>query len=290
MEILSAKELAAYLKINEKKVYKLVQESMIPHIKIGGKIAFTKELIDRWILENTQRENKILIAGSDDMLLKRIIDIYNSQEQSKIFYAPIGSMNGLKLLKESSATMSCVHILDIEKKEYNPSYVFRYLSRDDYIVIRLFSRQQGIYLKKGNPKHITSLKDLTRDDVFFINRNKGSGTRLLLDFLLMENGIEKEKIKGYEIEETSHLLSGLRVFTGKADAGFGIRHIAYTLELDFLPLFEEKFDLVIPKENYYGQNVKIFLSYFEQPNFMENIKDFTGYSIEDTGKVIFPYG
>ncbi len=290
MEILSAKELSKYLKINEKKVYKLVQELKIPHIKIGGKIAFTKELIDRWILENTQRENQILIAGSDDILLKRIIDIYNSQEQSKIFYAPIGSINGLKLLREGSATMSCVHILDIEKKDYNPSYVFRYLSRDDYMVIRLFSRQQGIYVKKGNPKHINSLKDLIRDDILFVNRNKGSGTRLLLDFLLMENDIEKGRIKGYEIEETSHLLSGLRVFTGKVDAGFGIRYIAHILELDFIPLFEEKFDLVIPKENYFGQNVQAFLSYFEQPNFMEKIKDFSGYSIEDTGKVIFPYG
>lgn len=286
MEIISAKELAGYLKINEKKVYRLVQEGKIPHIKIGGKVAFTKELIDRWILENTEMERHILIAGSDDVLFRRIIDIYNAESPQKVFYAPIGSINGLKLLEEKGATMSCVHILDIEKKDYNASYVLRYLKGNEYVVIRLFSRQQGLYIKQGNPKHIHNLNDLTRPDVSFVNRNKGSGTRLLFDFLLSEAGIERDRINGYTNEVESHLQSGLTVFKGEADAAFGIGYIARSLNLDFILLMNEKFDLVIPKENYYSHRTKAFLSFFDQSKIISKIKDFAGYSLEEMGNII----
>jgi len=287
MEILSAKELSRYLKINEKKVYKLVQEAKIPHIKIGGKVAFTKELIDRWILENTEIKRHILIAGSDDELLRRIIDIYNSESPSKIFYAPVGSINGLKLLEEKGASMSCVHILDIEKRDYNPSYVARYLKAEDYMVIRLFSRQQGIYVKKGNPKRIYNLKDLTRPDVMFVNRNKGSGTRLLFDFLLNEEGINRNHIQGYHNEVESHLLSGLSVLKGEVDAAFGISYIAHVLNLDFIFLMNEKFDMVIPKDNYFNQTIKDFLCLFEQSRFINKVKDFAGYTLEEMGSIVY---
>ena len=99
MEILSARDLSKYLKINEKKIYKLAQESKLPYTKIGGKIAFTKELIDKWILENTTREQNIYLAGSDDILLRRIIDLYNQRNEGTVFYAPVGSVNGLKAVE-----------------------------------------------------------------------------------------------------------------------------------------------------------------------------------------------
>ena len=135
VEILSAKELSRYLKINEKKIYQLVRTSTLPHTKIGGKIAFAKELIDAWIAENTEREKHLYIAGSDDPLLRRIIDAYNKEEPSTIFYAPVGSFNGLKLLKSGAANLACVHILDVEKKEYNVGYLERYLSHHRYTVM-----------------------------------------------------------------------------------------------------------------------------------------------------------
>jgi excisionase family DNA binding protein len=129
MQILSAKDLSKYLKINEKKIYKLAQESKLPYTKIGGKIAFTKELIDKWLLENTNREQNIYLAGSDDILLRRIIDLYNQRRDSTVFYAPVGSINGLRLLKNATASMSCVHIFDVDKKSQDLSYLDRYLSR-----------------------------------------------------------------------------------------------------------------------------------------------------------------
>jgi len=288
MEIIYTKELSKYLKINEKKIYKLVQESKIPHIKIGGKIAFTREIVNKWILENTEREKHIYIAGSDDILLKRIIDIYNKNGNVIAYYAPIGSINGLKALKENRATISCVHILDTEKEEYTLSYLDKYLNRDDYMVISLFERTQGLYTKKENPHGISSIKDLSGKGIRFINRNFGSGTRLLFDFLLNEAGINFSSINGYSIEAESHLLAGIQVLKGDADCAFGIQHIAHILNLNFIPLWHERFEFVVTKEHYYSNHIRAFLSFFEQPSLVKNVRDLTGYNIAKIGNIIHP--
>ncbi len=289
MEILSARDLAGYLRINEKKIYKLAQESKIPHLKIGGKIAFTKELIDRWILENTEREKAILIAGSDDPLLRKMIDIYNSEKTGIIFYAPVGSINGLKILKRNAATMSCVHILDLEKRAYTLSYMDRYLSAEGYAVVQLFFREQGLFVKKGNPKGVGSLKDVARNDIVYVNRNQGTGTRLLFDFLIGEEKIAPDRIKGYTKEVGSHIEAGLTVLKGDGDCALGIRYIANILDLDFVPLFNERFDMVIPEEHFHSMQTKSFLSFFEQQRLLSNINDFTGYDLSNTGGILYPH-
>lgn len=289
MEILSAKELSRYLKINEKKIYQLVRASTLPHTKIGGKIAFAKELIDGWIAENTEREKHLYIAGSDDPLLRRIIDAYNKEEPSTIFYAPVGSINGLKLLKSGAANLACVHILDVEKKEYNVGYLERHLSHHRYTVVHLYMREQGIYLGKDNPKKIRSLEDIASKHVRFINRNRGTGTRLLLEFLLHEKGIETAQIKDYDKEVESHLQAGLTVLRGDADAAFGIRYVAHTLGLHFIPLFKEEFDLLIPETYSQAAQITSFLARFDQGRLMRYTKDFAGYDLTKTGSVIHPH-
>jgi len=290
MEIIYTKELSKYLKINEKKIYKLVQESKIPHIKIGGKIAFSKELVDKWILENTEREKHIYIAGSDDILVRRLIDLHNRGSDVIAYYAPIGSINGLKALKDKRATICCVHILDTEQKTYTLSYLDKYLNREDYTVMCLFERTQGLYTKKGNPYGLSSITDLSQKGIRFINRNFGSGTRLLFDFLLSKAGMDSSSINGYSIEVESHLLAGIQVLKGAADAAFGIHHIAHILGLDFIPLWNERFDCVMSKEHFFSNHVKTFLSLFEQPSLVQHIHDFTGYSIAQTGNIIHPHG
>jgi putative molybdopterin biosynthesis protein len=289
MEIMSARDLSRYLRINEKKIYKLVQESKVPHLKIGGKIAFAKEIIDKWILERTETERHLYIAGSDDMLLHRIIAAANSKNDYTVFYAPIGSVNGLKLLKTGSATMSSVHIIDVDKKASNLSYLDRYLNREDYVVIQLFSREQGLYLQKSNPKGIRGLEDIPVRDAIFLNRNQGSGTRILIDFLLREKNIDPSAIRGYATEVESHLSAGLRVLRGEADVAFGIRHIGHILDLAFIPLHRERFDMVIPREYYYSDQVKSFLAFFEQPALLNYVKDFRGYDTSETGSVLHPH-
>jgi molybdate-binding protein/predicted DNA-binding transcriptional regulator AlpA len=288
MEIMSARDLSRYLKINEKKIYKLAQESMVPSMKIGGKIAFIKELIDKWMLENTEREKQIYIAGSDDFLLGSIISAYNRDHEGLVFYAPVGSINGLKILRDHGATLSCVHIIDTEKKESNLSYLNKYLANDEYVVIHLFARDQGIMVPKGNPKGIGSLEDVVVKGATFVNRSTGSGTRLLLDFLLQEKKIDPSNMKGYEVELDSHLQVGHRVLSGAADAGFGIGHVAHVLGLDFVPLYRENFEMVAPRERYYSAPVKEFLTFFQQPSLLHRVKDFTGYDTGKMGSVVFP--
>ncbi len=286
MEILSAKELSKYLKINEKKIYKLAQEGVLPHVKIGGKVAFTRELIDRWILENTEHERHLLIAGSDDPLIRQVIDLYNARNDGLIYYAPVGSMNGLKLLNTRSASMSCVHILDMEKKAYTLSYIARYLSKNEYEAVQLFYRTQGLMIRKDNPRGIHGLKDLTHKGVTFINRNQGTGTRLLFDFLLRENSISATAIKGYSNEAASHMEAGIAVLKSEADAAFGIEYTAHILDLDFIPIYHERFDLVIPSDYFYTAQIKTFLKLFEQPALLRSIRDFTGYDLKATGNVL----
>ncbi len=287
MEIMSTKELSKYLKTNERLLYKMVQEGKIPSSRIGGKIVFTREIVDKWILENTVREQQISIAGSDDMLLRIIIDAYNGSRDGLVFYAPIGSMNGLKVLKEGGATMSCVHILDTEKKEYNLSYVQRYLGTDDYVAIHLFMREQGLCVQKGNPKGIGSLEDLSAKDITFVNRNKGCGTRLLLDYLLREKGVDTYGIKGYEsaMEAHSSLETALAVLNGNTDAGFCIRHAAHVLGLDFIAIAHESFDMVVSQERFQSTQVKNFLNFFDQAELIRHVHDFTGYDMGAMGKV-----
>jgi len=289
MEIMSARDLSRYLKINEKKIYKLVQEGKVPSMKIGGKIAFVKELIDKWILENTEREQQLFVAGSDDVLLRNVIDSYNSLHGGLVFYAPVGSLNGLRALQDSRATMSCVHILENAEKENDSSYVEKYLGADEYVIVRLFLREQGLIVPKGNPKMIKSLQDVASKGAAFVNRNQGSGTRLLFDYLLKEAKMEPQSIKGYGTEVDTHLQVGLNVFRGVSDVGFGIRHVAHVLGLDFVFLFKERFDMVIPKERYYSSHVKGFLAFFEQSSLLPNVRDFTGYDMEKMGKVVFPH-
>jgi putative molybdopterin biosynthesis protein len=290
MDVMSAKEVAKYLRINEKKIYKLAQETKLPHVKIGGKVAFVKELIDKWILEHTEREQQIYVAGSDDILLRRIVDLYNqhhNEDQSGIaFYAPVGSMNGLKALGNGIATASCVHILDIENKAYTLSYMDKYLNRSDFVVIQLFTREQGIYLQPANPKGIGGFADIVATGATFVNRNTGSGTRLLFDYLLRENNIDSAAVKGYSDEAGSHLQAGLAVLKGTADCAFGIRHVAHLLSLRFIPQFTERFDMVIPKESFYTVRMKSFLGFFEEPALLRNIRDLTGYNTEKSGSVL----
>ncbi len=158
----------------------------------------------------------MLIAGSDDPLIRQVIDLFNAKNDGVIYYAPVGSINGLKLLQAKAATMSCVHILDMERRAYTLSYITRYLSNIDYQAVELFYRTQGLMVKKDNPKGIRSIKDLSDKSITFINRNRGTGTRLLIDFLLKEQNIHQSTVKGYGKEAASHMEAGIAVL--KSDA------------------------------------------------------------------------
>ena len=149
-------------------------------------------------------------------------------------------------------------------------------------------REQGILLQKGNPRNIQGVADLGSTGLRIVNRPVGTGTRLLLDRELTKAGIEGDRIEGYQKEMSSHLDVGLEVLSGRADAGPAIQAVARLLDLDFLPLRWERFDLLIQKERFFDKRVQLFLGLLHDRAFRELADDLTGYDLQMCGKMVFP--
>ncbi|OGP54935.1 MAG: hypothetical protein A2Y65_02635 [Deltaproteobacteria bacterium RBG_13_52_11] len=288
-ELLTTKELADFLRLNEKKVYQLIRGGGIPHVRIAGKWLFPKEHVMRWIDERVQRERNILIVGSDDILLARLLALYSREQfpQSLAFYSSVGSMRGIEALAHKKGQVCCVHLLDVETGEYNLPFLNRHLAPQKYVVVNLCYRRQGLILHKGNPLGIKDLEDVVKKGVRFINRNEGSGTRVLLEYLLGKKGLAEKEIVGFANEVDTHVEVALKVLFGEADVGLGIEYVAHLFPLDFIPLQEERFDLVVPKELWPTQLMKGFLSYVDPLPIQRLIHTLPGYNLKDTGKVIF---
>jgi len=288
-KLLTTKELAEFLRLNEKKVYQLVRDGGIPHVRITGKWLFPKWHVHRWIEENVQREKDILIAGSDDVLLGRLLASYSQEgfPESLAFYSPVGSLKGIDCLLQNKAQACCIHLFDGETGEYNLPFLRRLMSSRPYIVINLWYRSQGLIVKKGNPLGIHSLEDVARKKARLINRNKGSGTRLLLEYLLGRKGLKAKDLLGFSDEVDTHLEVAFRVFFEDADVGLGIEYVTHLLSLDFVPLQEEQFDLVVPKELWPTKAMKEFVAHIHPAGIQGLSHSLPGYNLRDTGKVLF---
>lgn len=286
MRILSTKEVSAYLNINEKKIYQLVKDGKIPYTRLGGKILFAQEIIDRWIHQNTELEKNILISGSDDLLLREIVDHYNRDHENTVFCAMVGSVNGIKVLKSGRATMSCVHIAD-QDGNYSLSFLDRYLDRENYVVMRLFKRCQGIYLPPDNPHAIKTFKDIFSRKLRFANRNHGSGTRILVDQLFKELGINIRSDANMPPDAQSHIGAAMKVLSGEADASFGIQNVSEMLKLKFIPVFEEPFNLIVPADQWESRIVRNFIEFFDQTRLPRHLQNLPGYDISEIGNVVW---
>jgi putative molybdopterin biosynthesis protein len=288
-ELLTTKELADFLRLNEKKVYQLIKEGGIPHVRIAGKWLFPKGHIMRWIDERVQREKDIFMVGSDDILLARLLALYSRERfpQSLTFYSPVGSLRGIQALSQKKGQACCTHLLDVETGTYNLPFLSRHLASQKYVVVNLCYRSQGLIVKEGNPLGIKGLGDVVKKGVRFINRNEGSGTQVLFEYLLREKGLEGKEIVGFTDEVDTHVEVALKVLFGEADVGVGIEYVTHLLPLAFIPLREERFDLVIPKELWPTQVMKGFLSYIDPVPIQRVAHTLPGYNLRDTGKVIF---
>jgi putative molybdopterin biosynthesis protein len=287
-ELLTTKELANLLRLNEKKVYQLVREGAVPHVRIAGKWLFPKEHILRWIDESVQRERDLLIVGSDDILLTRLLASYSRQRFPDLtFYSPVGSLRGIQALSERKGQACCVHLLDLETGEYNLPFLKRQLAPQQYVVVNLWHRRQGLIVKKGNPLGIKGLEDVVRTGARFINRNEGSGTRILAEHLIQEKGLDLKEIVGFGEEADSHLEVALKVFFGEADVGMGIEYVTHLFPLDFTPVQEERFDLVVPKELWPTKVIRRFIAYIDPVKICGLFRSLPGYDLRDTGKIVF---
>lgn len=234
-------------------------------------------------------ENTIVCIGSHDNTLDVLYNfLRKSYPEVTLSSAHVGSMGGLVAIKKGEAHMAGTHLLDEETGEYNIRFIERIMPEKKVFLINLVYRIQGLIVKKGNPKGIRNFEDLTREDIVFINRQAGSGTRLLLDKALRELNLSPEKIRGYHREEYTHMGVAAAVLAGRADVGLGVYSAAVALDLDFIPVAEERYDLVIPQEFIELPMIKALLRIIrEDLEFRETVRRLGGYDTRDMGKVIF---
>ena len=298
-KLLSTKEVAEFLNVNEKMVYSLVSEKGLPATKITGKWLFPKHLVEQWVEANTINypdngvplppyEGLLIITGSNDPLLDRAISLFNTHQTNQIaVFANLGSMGGLTALRRQLCHIASSHLLQEDESEYNFDFAFKELDQMPAIV-NFCRREQGILVQKGNPKKISAAADLARKGVKIVNRSLSTGTRLLLDRELKKAGISGEKIEGYSYEVSRHLDVGLEVLSGRVDAGPGIRAIAGLLDIDFIPLRWERFDLMISKERFFDEGIQRFLGLLHEKEFREIATLLEGYDVNLGGKMVFP--
>jgi putative molybdopterin biosynthesis protein len=300
-EMFTTKEVAEYLSINEKQVYRLIKEKKIPATRITGKWLFPKNLIDEWIMTSARASvnvspkpssaDQVVIAGSNDLALELLAKNTNLQNpQYTISISSVGSLAGLIALQKGNCHIAASHILDLETGEYNSSFIKKHFPDLKIVLLNLAHRQQGLIVKKGNPLGIKTLEHLANEKVTYVNRQEGSGTRVLLDYRLNEKGIDPATIQGYDRIAYTHMEVALEVFGGSADAGVGIMAAARMLDLDFIPLAKERFDLAIPAETIKTGAVKALREVLTSEEFRSNILKMGGYETRDTGRILYERG
>ena len=247
------------------------------------------ELRVEMLREKGEMENTIVCIGSHDNALDLLANVLKKkQPKFSLSSAHVGSMGGLIALKKGEAHIAGTHLLDEETGQYNISYMQKLLNDRGMLLINLVYREQGFMVPKGNPKNIRDFDDLTRSDVCFINRQGGSGTRLLTDHHLREKGIFPKQITGYDHEEYTHMGVASAVLTGIADTGMGILAAAQALNLDFIPVAKERYDLAIPKEYAEAPNISALLHIINNDKeFREAVQALGGYDVSDMGKVLY---
>lgn len=297
--LLNTREVAEFLDINEKVVYALISEKGLPATKVTGKWLFPLHLVEKWLENQTINypegekggkpgQRLLIIGGSNDILLERTISLFSRLYPDFLAaFCNLGSLGGIKALRNNLCHIATSHLLQDNETEYNFLFAKEELGQLPGVV-NFCLREQGILFQKGNPKNIQSVADLGRPGMRIVNRPLGTGTRLLLDRELERAGIAGDRIEGYHKELPSHLDVGLEVLSGRAQAGPAIRTVAKLLDLDFLPLRWERFDLLIPKELFFEKRVQLFLGLLHDKAFRELAHDLNGYDIKICGKMVFP--
>ena len=234
-------------------------------------------------------ENTVVCIGSHDNALDLLANILKKKyPRLSLSSAHVGSMGGLMALKRGEAHFAGTHLLSEETGEYNVPFIKRLLSDKKIVLINLVYREQGLLVLKGNPKNIKGFKDLTRDDVIFVNRQAGAGTRLLTDKCLKELSINPKDVKGYEREEYTHMGVASAVITGIADTGLAILASAKALGLDFISVAKERYDLAVPREFLETDMLQNLLNIIRvDKEFKETVKGLGGYDVSDMGKVMY---
>jgi putative molybdopterin biosynthesis protein len=237
------------------------------------------------LVDKGEVANTVVIIGSHDLALDLLASWIKKEDPSlRLSSNHVGSLEGIIALKKGYAHMAGSHLLDPATGEYNLPYIRRYLPGVPVRLIHLAYRQQGFILPRGNPRGIEGLPDLVRDEVRFVNRQRGSGTRVLLDHLLEQEGIDPARISGYDGEEFTHLGVAVAIKSGRADVGLGIYGAAKALDLDFVPLAEEQYDLICLQEHFEDPRVQKVIEALRSEGFRAQIEGIGGYDPSRMGE------
>jgi putative molybdopterin biosynthesis protein len=232
--------------------------------------------------------SNLVCVGSHDNTLDVLADMIRAESREiTLSSSHVGSMGGLMAVKRGLCHLAGTHLLDIRDGNYNISYIERYLPEKAVHLIHLVKRDQGLIIRPGNPKGITGVEDLARSDVEFINRQPGSGTRILLDYRLEKMNIAATDISGYEAEEYTHMAVAVAVVSGAADVGLGIYAAARALNLEFIPVVTESYDLVIPDEFMDTPPIRLLFDIVASAEFRSRVAELGGYDVKESGKIIW---
>jgi excisionase family DNA binding protein len=292
-EMMTTHEVAAYLRLKERKIYDLVRQQAIPFTRVTGKLLFQKALIDRWMAERSAGPDRPMgadrsaapappvIAGSRDPLL----DWAARQSGSGLALMAGGSRDGLARFVAGEALVAGLHLLDPETGDYNVRAVREAAGDSEAVLIEWARREQGLLLAPGNPLRIDGIEGLAKRRLRVARRQEGAGARELLDHLLRRAGTDPEEmIYAPETASTGHEV-GLAVLGGRADAGLATRAAAHQLQLAFLPLATERFDLLIRRRDYFEPPFQRLLGFTRDPSFRAHAQSLTGYDLSGLGTV-----
>jgi len=299
-EMMNTKDLAKYLGIHEKQVYALIKSKRIPSTRVTGKWVFPKKLIDGWIesnaktgLEQARKKSKriegaLLASGSNDPILDMLHTyMKKTYPEFYIFSANTGSTEGLKALNMGYTDIAWSHLFDPKSGEYNIPFLSTYLPDVKPVVVNLFGRDLGFVSAAKNPFDIRGFGDLAGKGVKFINRQQGSGTRVLLDHHLKRLQIAPFKIDGYEREVFTHFEVGLSILTKEADVGIATIAVSKLLGLPFIPIVRESFDMLLDQSTFFNKGIQAFIEVLNSLAFRKRVEKVGNYDFSNSGKILY---
>jgi putative molybdopterin biosynthesis protein len=231
-------------------------------------------------------ENTIVSIGSHDLIIDLIRDeLHRKYPEYSISSAHTGSMGGIMALRNGETHIAPIHLLDEKSGEYNEAFIKKYFKGRNIAYIKGVKRQQGLIVKKGNPREIKEFKDIGKEDLVFINRQKGSGTRILTDYLIKENSMDRSQVIGYDREGNTHMAVSSAVASGTADVGIGVYSAAQIMDNDFIGITEEEYDFALDAELLEDEKIKKFISILKDENFRKRLEKLGGYNTESSGEV-----
>lgn len=261
----------------------------IPALSEG--VTQDEEIVAELLVSKTDLLNTVVIIGSHDITIDILADEIRLKAQDiRISSGNVGSLGGLIALRKGTCHLAGSHLLDTETGQYNISYIKRYLKGVKVSIFHLVLRDQGLIVAKGNPEGIKGLEDLTRDGIKFVNRQPGSGTRVLFDYKINQLGIKPDSIAGYDHDEFTHMAVAVDVLSGAADCGMGIYAAAKALDLDFVPMVREQYDLIIPSALLNQPGIQAVLETISSRHFRERVISLGGYDPSKSGQLWMEVG